>query len=318
MTHTNHTSNKRSRIFHGCLLHVTAGRVCDTTPTDDYPYGLWCAPHKNPRGGHVSFDTILWSWLTVFTCITMESWSTYMYFAMNAINPWVWIYFGAKLLSLWLWPLACLCPREAVASFRCLAILFTISLILYRAFAMLTRVTVYLLCSGAGRRGHLLRHQPRPGGAVPQLRGALQPAQGGKRGETRPNAGCLFFSIRSCGVGAGRCRHETRATLCSHLLHPLFNAGLAHLQLKLFCAPLQEEDDYDSEDYDLFDEVGDNQPLPLEACKVQMQMAVAHDDMPASKLQAVEGKHADDDGALQARHAVFAPAAHGAVCMMSC
>jgi len=55
------------------------GHVCPTTPTPDAPYGSFCTQYGNPNGGMTSFDTVLWSWLTIFQCITQEGWTDIMY-----------------------------------------------------------------------------------------------------------------------------------------------------------------------------------------------------------------------------------------------
>lgn len=38
------------------------GRLC--------PSGLYCTGYGNPVYGFVSFDNMLWAWLTIFQCIT--------------------------------------------------------------------------------------------------------------------------------------------------------------------------------------------------------------------------------------------------------
>mmetsp|Transcript_58370 Transcript_58370/g.186060 ORF Transcript_58370/g.186060 Transcript_58370/m.186060 type:complete len:1610 (+) Transcript_58370:485-5314(+) len=61
------------------------GRAC--------PEGLTCARFQNPNNDITSFDNILWAWLTIFQCISMEGWTDVMYFVQDAVNSWVWLYF---------------------------------------------------------------------------------------------------------------------------------------------------------------------------------------------------------------------------------
>ena len=41
-------------------------------------YGDW---HSNPNFGLTSFDNILWAWLTIFQCVSLEGWTDVMYYA---------------------------------------------------------------------------------------------------------------------------------------------------------------------------------------------------------------------------------------------
>ncbi|GLC62201.1 Caveolin-2 [Pleodorina starrii] len=67
-----------------------AGRVCDD--------GMYCTLYGNPVGGLLSYDTILWSWLTVFQHITLSGWSDVMYMVMDAVNYWVWTFYVALII----------------------------------------------------------------------------------------------------------------------------------------------------------------------------------------------------------------------------
>jgi len=65
-----------------------SGRKC--------PLGKYCTSDRKPdlpNFGISSFDNIMWAWLTIFQCISMEGWTTVMYFVMDAVNPWAWVYF---------------------------------------------------------------------------------------------------------------------------------------------------------------------------------------------------------------------------------
>lgn len=45
-------------------------------------YGLFCFEggwSNNPNYGFTSFDNILWSWLTIFQCVSLEGWTDIMY-----------------------------------------------------------------------------------------------------------------------------------------------------------------------------------------------------------------------------------------------
>ncbi|GLC39690.1 Caveolin-2 [Pleodorina starrii] len=66
------------------------GFVC---PADSY-----CTPYSNPNYDKTSFDNILWAWLTIFQCITLESWTDVMYFTSDAVSWWVWPFFVALVV----------------------------------------------------------------------------------------------------------------------------------------------------------------------------------------------------------------------------
>ena len=67
-----------------------AGRVC---PRDGDGVQLTCVRGENPKHNVISFDNILWAWLTIFTCVSMEGWTDVMYDLQDGKSPWVWIYF---------------------------------------------------------------------------------------------------------------------------------------------------------------------------------------------------------------------------------
>ena len=52
-----------------------------------------CIRTENPAYNIISFDNILWAWLTIFTCVSMEGWTDVMYSLQDGESPWVWIYF---------------------------------------------------------------------------------------------------------------------------------------------------------------------------------------------------------------------------------
>ncbi|KXZ52367.1 hypothetical protein GPECTOR_9g411 [Gonium pectorale] len=61
------------------------GRVC--------PSGMYCTDYGNPQYGLESYDNILWAWLTIFQHITLSGWTGVMYAVMDALSPWVWIFY---------------------------------------------------------------------------------------------------------------------------------------------------------------------------------------------------------------------------------
>ena len=66
------------------------GRNC---PLDGDGNQLVCIRTENPAYNIISFDNILWAWLTIFTCVSMEGWTDVMYSLQDGESPWVWIYF---------------------------------------------------------------------------------------------------------------------------------------------------------------------------------------------------------------------------------
>ncbi len=52
-----------------------------------------CAPFGNPNYGITNFDNILWAWLTIFQCITLEGWTPVMYQVIDGTTGWSMIYF---------------------------------------------------------------------------------------------------------------------------------------------------------------------------------------------------------------------------------
>lgn len=58
-----------------------AGTACPHADGEEFGiycfYGDW---HSNPNYGLTSFDNILWSWLTIFQCVTLEGWTDVMYY----------------------------------------------------------------------------------------------------------------------------------------------------------------------------------------------------------------------------------------------
>ncbi|GLC45300.1 Caveolin-2 [Pleodorina starrii] len=67
-----------------------AGRACDD--------GMYCTWYGNPYGGLVSYDNMLWSWLTIFQHITLSGWTDVMYMVMDAVNYWVWIFYVGLII----------------------------------------------------------------------------------------------------------------------------------------------------------------------------------------------------------------------------
>ncbi|GIL50395.1 hypothetical protein Vafri_6622, partial [Volvox africanus] len=62
------------------------------------PAGQYCAAYGNPNYGLTNFDNILWSWLTIFQCITLESWTDVLYLTSDAVSWWVWPLFVALVV----------------------------------------------------------------------------------------------------------------------------------------------------------------------------------------------------------------------------
>jgi len=65
------------------------------------PIGQYCAVESKenlPNFGFTSFDNIMWAWLTIFQCISMEGWTAIMYQVMDSANRWVWIYFVIMII----------------------------------------------------------------------------------------------------------------------------------------------------------------------------------------------------------------------------
>jgi hypothetical protein len=56
------------------------GWACPVQPQQpDAPFGMFCAAFANPNMGMTNFDNILWTWVTIFQCITTEGWTDIMY-----------------------------------------------------------------------------------------------------------------------------------------------------------------------------------------------------------------------------------------------
>eukprot|EP00899_Mesostigma_viride_P019380 jgi/Mesvir1/27443/Mv07229-RA.2 len=54
--------------------------------------------HENPNYGITNFDNILYAWLTIFQCISMEGWTDIMYLTQDATNSWVFLYFVVLII----------------------------------------------------------------------------------------------------------------------------------------------------------------------------------------------------------------------------
>jgi hypothetical protein len=48
-----------------------------------------CKKFRNPNFGSTSFDNILWAWLTIFQCISLEGWVDVMYMLQDGTSDWV-------------------------------------------------------------------------------------------------------------------------------------------------------------------------------------------------------------------------------------
>jgi len=68
---------------------ATGGFACPAIVSECKAY--W----EGPKWGIVGFDNIGFAMLTVFQCITMEGWTTIMYYVSDAVKPW----FHVKIIS---------------------------------------------------------------------------------------------------------------------------------------------------------------------------------------------------------------------------
>lgn len=58
------------------------GFDCAAAGRAEAAYGTFCFEGgwaANPNFGFTSFDNILWSWLTIFQCVSLEGWTDVMY-----------------------------------------------------------------------------------------------------------------------------------------------------------------------------------------------------------------------------------------------
>ena len=60
--------------------------------------GSYCVMSESPNFGFTNFDHILYAWLTIFQCISLEGWTDVMYWVQDAVSPYVWIYFCAMIV----------------------------------------------------------------------------------------------------------------------------------------------------------------------------------------------------------------------------
>ncbi len=84
---------------------AVAPDVYDTSGGRQCSGGLVCVAQGNPFFGFISFDHILWAWLTIFQCITMEGWTDIQY-AMQVGVGWrvrakVWVGMPASRAYPW-------------------------------------------------------------------------------------------------------------------------------------------------------------------------------------------------------------------------
>mmetsp|Transcript_6417 Transcript_6417/g.22602 ORF Transcript_6417/g.22602 Transcript_6417/m.22602 type:complete len:1664 (+) Transcript_6417:339-5330(+) len=62
------------------------------------PEDSWCVKDENPNFNITSFDHILWAWLTIFQCISLEGWTDVMYWVQDGVSSQVWIYFVIMII----------------------------------------------------------------------------------------------------------------------------------------------------------------------------------------------------------------------------
>ena len=77
-----------------------SARVCTTASEFGFrcAYGETCMDVGNPSFGYISFDNMGWATLTLFTVVTLEGWSSVMYYAMDASSGFTAIYFVLVVL----------------------------------------------------------------------------------------------------------------------------------------------------------------------------------------------------------------------------
>ena len=54
--------------------------------------------NENPFNGAISFDNIGYAWISIFQIITLENWSSIMYYIQDSHSFWNWIYFVFLIL----------------------------------------------------------------------------------------------------------------------------------------------------------------------------------------------------------------------------
>jgi hypothetical protein len=54
--------------------------------------------NENPFNGAISFDNIGYAWISIFQIITLENWSSIMYYIQDSHSFWNWIYFVCLIL----------------------------------------------------------------------------------------------------------------------------------------------------------------------------------------------------------------------------
>ena len=65
-----------------------SGTGASCTQRADAEFGVYCFLgdwHSNPNFGLTSFDNILWAWLTIFQCVTLEGWTDVMYYVQVSL-----------------------------------------------------------------------------------------------------------------------------------------------------------------------------------------------------------------------------------------
>ena len=72
-----------------------AQTACSGASCDAGQYCVWGA--SNPNGVN-SFDNILWAFITIFQCISLEGWVDNMYMLQDGMAPWVVVYFIPLIL----------------------------------------------------------------------------------------------------------------------------------------------------------------------------------------------------------------------------
>lgn len=85
------SSSKGSNDVRRC--RVTEESFEEEADSLDQDLNYQCMRYKNPNRGNTSFDTIMWAWLTIFQCISLEGWVDVMYYLQDGVSGWVWVYF---------------------------------------------------------------------------------------------------------------------------------------------------------------------------------------------------------------------------------
>ena len=90
----------REYIVKGKVPPMGEGRACGVMDHDDSPVPLqmYCTRYENPNFDITSFDNILYAFLTIFQCISLEGWTDVTYQVQDAVSPYVTWYFVVMIV----------------------------------------------------------------------------------------------------------------------------------------------------------------------------------------------------------------------------